>query len=87
MLDLEKIKEIGRANAAKASSSPKISSVKSSPVKSAAPAKSKGFNLSFGKTAPKKDMTWGGRPDPTPEIYVEDVPSFFNAPWRYGRSK
>jgi hypothetical protein len=24
--------------------------------------------------APKKDMTWGGRPDPTPEIYVSEEP-------------
>lgn len=27
-----------------------------------------------GKAAPpvKKDMTWGGRPDPNPEMYVEE---------------
>lgn len=30
---------------------------------------------------PKKDMTWGGRPDPTPEIIVV-AGTGLNAPWR-----
>jgi len=30
------------------------------------------------------DFTWGGRPNPTPETFVEEV-NFFNAPWRYNK--
>ena len=75
-------------------SSPAAKTVSKAP---AAPVKS-GF--SFGgkpasqpaaapKTASKKDsksnMTWGGRPDPTPELYVEEKPGFFSAGWRFGK--
>lgn len=32
------------------------------------------------------DYTWGGRPDPTPELTpVSDSDAFFFAPWRYGK--
>ncbi len=36
----------------------------------------------------KKDMTWGGRPDPTPELYVDetkDAGNWLNAGWRYNK--
>ena len=40
------------------------------------------------KSAPKstkKNMTWGGRPDPTPEINVAKDESFFAADWRFNK--
>ena len=43
--------------------------------------KPKAPSASAAKAAPKKagkDMTWGGRPDPTPELYVD--PSFTEVP-------
>ena len=33
----------------------------------------------------KKDMTWGGRPNPTPETRVDNSKSFLFADWRLGR--
>ena len=36
----------------------------------------------------KKDMTWGGRPDPTPELFVDetvDAGNWLNAGWRYNK--
>jgi len=33
----------------------------------------------------KKDMTWGGRPDPAPESYVEEKPGLFSKGWRLGK--
>ena len=44
--------------------------------KSAAPAK-------MGKKG--ADMTWGGRPNPTPETTIEEKESFLNAAWRYNQ--
>tara|TARA_A100001035_G_C27587228_1_gene410317 strand:+ start:264 stop:530 length:267 start_codon:yes stop_codon:yes gene_type:complete len=35
----------------------------------------------------KKDMTWGGRPDPTPEAYVEDKGGFLGSGWRLSKKK
>jgi hypothetical protein len=29
------------------------------------------------KPKDKKDYTWGGRPDPTPELYVDDSADFW----------
>jgi hypothetical protein len=33
----------------------------------------------------KKNMTWGGRPDPTPELNVAKDESFFAADWRFNK--
>ena len=40
------------------------------------------------KKGAKKDMRWGGRPDPTPELYVDeskDAGDWLNAGWRYNK--
>jgi hypothetical protein len=66
-------------------------SVKASTVKATAPATKKAAaapakkGTAAKKGAEAKDMTWGGRPDPTPEAYVDDSNSWLNAPWRYNR--
>ena len=39
-----------------------------SPAKSSTPAKAS----APAKKADRTDMTWGGRPDPCPELYVDD---------------
>jgi hypothetical protein len=65
----------------------------SSPAKksSPAPAASKGKAPAASKAAPKssgkqgKNMTWGGRPDPTPELNIVKEESFLTADWRFGR--
>lgn len=36
---------------------------------------------------PKKDMRWGGRPDPSPESYVDEKADFWKAGWRVGKKK
>ena len=40
-----------------------------------------------------RDMTWGGRPDPTPELYVDESKSgsiagqgWLSAGWRYNKN-
>lgn len=36
----------------------------------------------------KKDMTWGGRPDPTPELFIDDskdAGNWLSAGWRYNK--
>lgn len=38
------------------------------------------------KTAPapkKNDMTWGGRPDPTPELYVDEKATAILPGWKF----
>jgi hypothetical protein len=35
----------------------------------------------------KKDMTWGGRPDPTPETYIDEKEDFWSKAWRVGKKK
>ena len=64
------------------SSSPASSAPKSSATKAAA-SKSTATKATASKA--KKDLTWGGRPDPTPELIVEDKPSFLSGNWRFGR--
>jgi hypothetical protein len=32
-----------------------------------------------------KDMRWGGRPDPTPELAIQKEESFFSADWRFNK--
>lgn len=56
-----------------------------SAAKAAAPAAAAAKKSVFGSSKNTKDMTWGGRPDPTPEIVVDETPSFLSAAWRYGR--
>ena len=59
------------------------------PAPKAAPA-AKSVGKSAGKAvvarAPKKDMTWGGRPDPAPEAVIV-VGEGLNAPWRLNQKK
>jgi hypothetical protein len=60
----------------------KKSAPKAAAPKKAAPAAKK------AAAAPKKaakDMTWGGRPDPTPESFVGTGEDFFSASWRFNR--
>ena len=47
---------------------------------------------SSAKAAPaapkkKKDMRWGGRPDPAPETYVDESGGFFGSGWRVNKKK
>ena len=42
----------------------------------AAPAKGK-------SAAPPKNMTWGGRPDPTPELYVDETATAVLPGWKF----
>ena len=60
------------------------SSVKSAPQSKAVAAKS-GSKPSAGSKSTKKNMTWGGRPDPTPELKVAKEESFFSADWRFNK--
>ena len=58
-------------------------------AKAAAPAVA--GKKSAARPAPAKmgkkgaDMTWGGRPNPTPETTIEEKESFLNAAWRYNQ--
>ena len=61
-------------------------------TKSAAPPKAAAAATSAPAAAApkkfKKDMTWGGRPDPTPELFVDeavDAGNWLNAGWRYNK--
>ena len=73
----------GLGGKAKAPSTPKAAAA---PAARASPARA-----SPAAAAPKtkkKDMTWGGRPDPTPELYVDEGSAsggWLNAGWRYNR--
>mmetsp|Transcript_22599 Transcript_22599/g.30955 ORF Transcript_22599/g.30955 Transcript_22599/m.30955 type:complete len:133 (+) Transcript_22599:196-594(+) len=76
----------GGSGSGSVSSSSSVKTVKSSsPVVSkatSAPAAKK--PASKGKE-PKKDMTWGGRPDPAPEMYVDENAGFLGSKWRFGK--
>jgi hypothetical protein len=74
------------------------------PAAPAAPAAKKTTKFSFGgsKKAPAaapaqpakkgKDMRWGGRPDPTPELFVDEKAkkeggNFMSQPWRLSKKR
>ena len=60
---------------------------KSAPTPAPAPTSSSPFEKAEGflKKYKGKDMTWGGRPDPAPEMIVEDKPGFFSLKGRFGK--
>ena len=33
----------------------------------------------------KRDFTWGGRPNPTPEMQPPEENNFFSGKWRFGK--
>lgn len=85
-------KKAAPAPVKKAAPAPAKKAAPAAPTKPAAPAfisngvvkKISGFKNPFVQKG--VDYTWGGRPDPTPEIVpVSDSDSFFYAPWRYGK--
>ena len=53
------------------------------PAKSSTPAKSS----SAPAKKSDKDMTWGGRPDPCPELYVDDSAAVNFGVGLFGRKK
>ena len=76
-----------KASAPVAASTP-APAKKSSPFSFSIPAsKTTTPSKAPAKKGGKPDFTWGGRPDPTPEIYVEEKPGFFSAGWRFGKKK
>ena len=54
------------------------------PAKSSTPAKS---SAAPSKKAEKTDMTWGGRPDPCPELYVDESAEVKFGVGLFGRKK
>lgn len=62
----------------------KATPAKAAPAK-AAPAKA--VTKATTSSATKKDFTWGGRPDPTPEAYVDESADFWSFAKSIGKKK
>ena len=64
---------------------PSRGGVSSAPAPTPAPAAKSAISNPFARKG--KDMTWGGRPDPAPEAYVEEGSNWLGAKWRFGKGK
>jgi hypothetical protein len=63
------------------------SSPRKAPTPTPTASKSAKKSAAAAPPAKKKNMTWGGRPDPAPESYVEEKPPLFSKGWRLGKKK